>query len=132
MKMKKLFPMMTRVRTMMNKQVSHLFLIGAHRYTTIGGMCALRGPLRGADVCRGQPQGEKTFPLRYAGHTYPTQYFAIEILMYLCVLPILSILSINPSINHFAYLLSIAKSERSFNRGRVLAKRQKVRWGYGC
>ena len=130
--MKKTFPMMMRVRTMMNKRVFRLFFIGAHRYTTIGGMCALRGPLRGADVCRGQPQGEKTFPLRYAGHTYPIVYFAIEILMCLCVLPIVSILSINPSINHFANLLSIAKSERGFNRGRVLAKRQKVRWEYGC
>ena len=113
---------------MKNKNLSLTYFIGAHRYTTIGGMCALRGPLRGADVCRGQPQGEKTFPLRYAGHTYPIVYFAIEILMYLCELPILSILSINPSINHFDYLLSIAKSERGFNRGRVLAKRQKVRW----
>jgi len=65
--MKKIVPMMTRVRTMMNKQVSHLFLIGAHRYTTIGGMCALRGPLRGADVCRGQPQGEKHFPFGMQG-----------------------------------------------------------------
>ena len=32
------------------------YFIGAHRYTTIGGMCALRGLLYGADVCRAYPE----------------------------------------------------------------------------
>ena len=70
-----------QVKLMKNKKLSLTYFIGAHRYTTIGGMCALRG--------------------------------------------------FYPSINHFVYLLSIAMSGCGFNRGRVLAKRQKERLEYG-
>ena len=41
---------------MKNKNLSLTYFIGAHRYTTIGGMCALRGLLYGADVCRAYPE----------------------------------------------------------------------------
>lgn len=39
-------------------------LQGAHRYTTGGGMCALRGLLRRALSVLRQPKGETTIPLR--------------------------------------------------------------------
>ena len=54
----------------------HREILGAHRYTTRGGMCVLRRPLHGAVVCRGQPKGEATLPLRCVRHTYPFAYFA--------------------------------------------------------
>lgn len=54
----------------------HRDILGAHRYTTIGGMCVLRRPLHGAVVCRGQPKGEATLPLRCVIHTYPFVNFA--------------------------------------------------------
>lgn len=67
-------------------------LFGAHRYTTVGGMCALRGckmssghllctdrsgaeNLQTAVACRGQAKGEMTFPLRCKRRTYPFVYF---------------------------------------------------------
>ena len=50
-------------------------LFGAHRYTTLGGMCALRGVLQTAVACRGQSKGEMTFPLRCGERTYPFVYF---------------------------------------------------------
>lgn len=52
---------------------SFTYFIGAHRYTTIGGMCALRGLSCGIDVYLWQPKGEPTLPLGYAEHTYPIQ-----------------------------------------------------------
>ena len=54
----------------------HRDILGAHRYTTRGGMCVLRRPLHGAVVCRGQPKGEATLPLRCVIHTYPFVNFA--------------------------------------------------------
>ena len=54
----------------------HRDILGAHRYTTRGGMCVLRRPLHGAVVCRGQPKGEVTLPLRCVRHTYPFVNFA--------------------------------------------------------
>ncbi len=54
----------------------HRDILGAHRYTTRGGMCVLRRPLHGAVVCRGQPKGEATLPLRCVRHTYPFVNFA--------------------------------------------------------
>jgi hypothetical protein len=42
-------------------------LFGAHRYTTVGGMCALRGVLQTAVACRGQPKGETTLVVSRIG-----------------------------------------------------------------
>ena len=50
-------------------------LFGAHRYTTRGGMCALREVLQTVVVCVPQPKGEITFPLRCKERTYPIVYF---------------------------------------------------------
>jgi hypothetical protein len=50
-------------------------LFGAHRYTTVGGMCALREVLQTAVAYRGQAKGEMTFPLRCKRRTYPFVYF---------------------------------------------------------
>ena len=50
-------------------------LFGAHRYTTLGGMCALRGVLQTAVACVPQSKGEMTFPLRCRERTYPFVYF---------------------------------------------------------
>ena len=50
-------------------------LFGAHRYTTVGGMCALRGVLQTAVACLRQSKGEMTFPLRCRKRTYPIVYF---------------------------------------------------------
>ena len=50
-------------------------LFGAHRYTTVGGMCALRGVLQTAVACLRQSKGEMTFPLRCRNSTYPIVYF---------------------------------------------------------
>ena len=56
----------------------HRDILGAHRYTTRGGMCVLRRPLHGAVVCRGQPKREVTLPLRCVRHTYPFVNFASD------------------------------------------------------
>ncbi len=59
-------------------QVFHRDFLGAHRYTTGGGIVRpAGGALRAAVVCRGQPRGDTTFPLRCAWHTYPYVYFAL-------------------------------------------------------
>jgi hypothetical protein len=53
-------------------QVFHRDFLGAHRYTTRGGTARpAGGVLRTAVVCRGQPRGDATLPLRCARHTYP-------------------------------------------------------------
>ena len=76
-------------------QVFHRDFLGAHRYTTGGGTARsaegglrfrsgrcktgihwMPCTLRTAVVCRGQPKGEATLPLRCARHTYPILYFA--------------------------------------------------------
>ena len=54
----------------------HRDILGAHRYTTGGGICVLRRPLHGAVVCWEQPKGEATLPLRCVRHTYPFVNFA--------------------------------------------------------
>ena len=59
-------------------KVFHRDFLGAHRYTTIGGTARpAGGVLRTAVVCRGQPRGDATLPLRCARHTYPYVYFAL-------------------------------------------------------
>ncbi len=58
-------------------QVFHRDFLGAHRYTTRGGTARpAGGVLRTAVVCRGQPRGDTTFPLR-CFRTYPYVYFAL-------------------------------------------------------
>ena len=59
--------------------VPHPILLGAHRYTTYGGVCALRGPLRGAVVSLRLTKGEATLPLRFASLHYPLVYFSEDI-----------------------------------------------------
>ena len=52
-------------------KVSHRDLLGAHRYTTIGGTVrSAEGVPRTAVVCRGQPRGDAALPLRCL-RTYP-------------------------------------------------------------
>jgi len=59
-------------------KILHRDFLGAHRYTTGGGIVRpAGGVLRTAVVCRGQPRGDTTFPLRCAWHTYPYVYFAL-------------------------------------------------------
>lgn len=53
-------------------------LWGAHRYTTGGGMCALRGLLRRALSVLQQPTGDATLPLRCKERTYPFVNFAFR------------------------------------------------------
>ena len=51
--------------------------LGAHRYTTRGGTARpAGGVLRTAVVCRGQPKGDATLPLRCL-RTYPCVYFSL-------------------------------------------------------
>ena len=58
-------------------KVFHRDFLGAHRYTTGGGTARpAGGVLRTAVVCRGQPRGDTTFPLR-CFRTYPYVYFAL-------------------------------------------------------
>ena len=58
-------------------QVFHRDFLGAHRYTTGGGTARpAGGVLRTAVVCRGQPRGDTTFPLR-CFRTYPYVYFPL-------------------------------------------------------
>ncbi len=52
--------------------VFHRDFLGAHRYTTFGGICAPCG----AYLAAMQPRGGATLPLRRAGHAYPLVYFA--------------------------------------------------------
>jgi len=59
-------------------EVFHRDFLGAHRYTTGGGIVRpAGGVLRTAVVCLGQPRGDTTFPLRCAWHTYPYVYSAL-------------------------------------------------------
>ena len=58
-------------------KVFHRDFLGAHRYTTGGGTARpAGGVLRTAVVCRGQPRGDTTFPLRCL-RTYPYVYFPL-------------------------------------------------------
>ena len=58
-------------------QVFHRDFLGAHRYTTRGGTARpAGGVLRTAVVCRGQPRGDTTFPLRCL-RTYLYVYFPL-------------------------------------------------------
>ena len=56
----------------------HPTLWGAHRYTTRGGMCALRGLLQRALSVLRQPTGKPTLSLRCKERTYPFVYFAFR------------------------------------------------------
>ena len=62
------------------RKVLHPDFLGAHRYTTASGgiVRPAGGVLRTAVACLRQSKGEATLPLRCAGHTYPTQYFASD------------------------------------------------------
>ena len=64
-------------RAEMPKTSQRDFLV-AHRYTICDGMCALRGVLQTAVVCRGQSKGNTAFSLRCRGRTYPFAYFAFS------------------------------------------------------
>ena len=58
-------------------KVFHRDFLGAHRYTTRGGTARpAGGVLRTAVVCRGQPRGDTTSPLRCL-RTYPYVYFVL-------------------------------------------------------
>ena len=73
-----LIPKMRKMTRTKTDQVFHPDFLGAHRYTTGGGIVRPAGGiLRTAVVCRGQPRGDATLPLRCAWHTYPYVYFAL-------------------------------------------------------
>ena len=60
-------------------KVFHRDFLGAHRYTTARGgiVRPAGGVLRTAVVCRGQPRGDTTFPLR-CFRTYPNIAIALK------------------------------------------------------
>jgi hypothetical protein len=58
-------------RTVETARTCHRDFLGAHRYTTRGGMCVLRRLLQRAVVCQGQTKGETRLPLRFATLHYP-------------------------------------------------------------
>ena len=77
MKSMKMSPKKMAERSATERSVFHRDFLGAHRYTTGGGTARpAGGVLRTAVVCRGQPRGDTTFPLRCL-RTYPYVYFAL-------------------------------------------------------
>ena len=77
MKPKKMIPNKVTMTRAEKPKVFHRDFLGAHRYTTGGGTVRpAGGVLRTAVVCRGQPRGDTTFPLRCL-RTYPYVYFPL-------------------------------------------------------
>ena len=75
-----LIPKMRKMTRTKTDQVFHPDFLGAHRYTTARGgiVRPAGGVLRTAVVCRWQPRGDATLPLRCARHTYPLVYFVSD------------------------------------------------------
>ena len=77
MKPREMIPKKMTMTRAEKPKVFHRDFLGAHRYTTGGGTARpAGGVLRTAVVCRGQPRGDTTFPLRCL-RTYPYVYFPL-------------------------------------------------------
>lgn len=86
-------------RARVPKTIQRDFLV-AHRYTTRGDMCALRGVLQTAIACRGQSKGNTAFSLRCRWRTYPFAYFAFsEALLFGASLPTKSADTAKPTVS---------------------------------
>ena len=110
MKSEKMSQLRTAERSATERSVFHRDFLGAHRYTTVGGTARpAGGVLRTAGVCRGQPKGDATLPLRCI-RTYPCVYFPLGE-------PLKS---------------RASPGEKSFSRSRQLRAVAKVRCRYGC